>query len=139
MTGIWDATNKNVRVLVAGSIVPVGIASLDLGTSTFSGGWTCVGAACAYTTAFQYSTRWDGQLLRPALFQGVISGAQLLRLTFGNGPNHDPPADEAIGAVLTTTCSQLLTPQNIYDYNPSLAGPIDWTPAAGSAADRAER
>jgi len=66
----------------------------------------------------------------------VISGNQLNNLYNVLSPNDDPPADESIGAVVNASCGDLVTPQNMYDYNPNFSS-ITWTPDPGSDAARA--
>jgi len=139
ITGVWDAANANLRVLVNSTITPVGIASLGGGAVATAGPWSCIGAKCSYSEGVGAQTeRWEGQILRPAMFPGVISGAQLYNLWALLSPNDDPPADESIGSVVTLACGQMLTPQDVYDFNPTLSGPLGWTPTSGSEADRAQ-
>jgi hypothetical protein len=69
----------------------------------------------------------------------VISAAQLNKLNSFRGPNDDPPADTSIGQVVPQGCSQLITPSQMYAYDPNLSGLANnWTPAAGTAAAQAQ-
>lgn len=137
VTGIWDEANQNVRVLVGSSVTPAAVAWLNPGATVFTGHSACIGARCTGISD-PVSDRWDGQVFRPSIFPGVASHEQLTQLWGGYAPNDDPPADESIGAVVTLTCAQLITPQEMYDYNPVLTTPFSgWQPDTGSAAERA--
>jgi len=139
VTGIWDSANQSLRVLVNDGIAtPAGVASQPVpANDTSASSWLCVGGSCAISNgSFVTTSPWDGQVFRPAVFPGVISGNQLNNLYNVLSPNDDPPADESIGAVVNASCGDLVTPQNMYDYNPNFSS-ITWTPDPGSDAARA--
>ncbi len=139
VTGVWDAANQNLRVLENDFIVPKAVASQPVPPSdTNAGGGLCVGGKCSMNSgSFVTSQPWDGQIFRPAAFPGVVSSAQLKNLYNVLSPNDDPPANESIGAVVNLACANLITPQNMYDYNPNFSNISGWTPAAGTSAQQA--
>ena len=139
LTGVWDSVNQNLRILtdasLAGSVASKPVPAGD----TSSAGWLCVGAACSYTSGIETNSNpWEGDLFRPAIFQGVVSGRQLGSLFSVLSPNDDPPADQTVGATVNLRCDELITRQEIYDYNPSLLEWGDWTAEAGTSAYRAQ-
>ena len=141
ITGVWDSANQSLRLLTNGSFGGTAYAPQTAPTGdTSTNSWFCVGGACTRPGGTGMATvqAWDGQIFRPSAFPGVISSAQLANLYDVLSPNDDPPTDESIGAVVNLGCDDLLTPQNIYDYNPNFTN-VDFTPAAGSSAAQAEQ
>lgn len=139
LTGVWDSTNQSLRILRNGNISSAdGVASQPVpANDTSATSWLCVGGSCSYTTGFVTTSPWDGQIFRPAVFPGVVSGAQLNNLYNVLSPNDEPPVDQSIGSVVNTTCNELITPQNMYDYNPNFGLLTSWTPDIGSDVAKA--
>jgi hypothetical protein len=138
VTGIWDSVNQSLRVLKDGSIVAAAVASQPVPASDVSSDrWLCVGGSCSLASgSFVTSQPWDGQVFRPAVFPGVVSSTQLSNLYIVLSPNDDPPADESVGAVVNLGCDDLVTRQQIYDFNPNFVN-IPWLPTAGTSAAQA--
>jgi len=137
VTGVWDAANQSLRILSGKSIVANAVASQTVPVGdTSPDGWFCVGGSCTYNGSFSSAALWDGQIFRAAAFPGVISSPQLNNLYNVLSPNDDPPANQSIGAVINLGCNDLITPQNMYDYNPNFAN-IGWVPSAGTSAAKA--
>ncbi len=140
LTGVWDSANQSLRILRNSNISSAdGVASQPVpANDTSASSWLCVGGSCAMTSgSFVTTSPWDGQIFRPAVFPGVISGAQLNNLYNVLSPNDEPPADQSIGAVVNSTCNDLVTPQNMYDYNPNFSLLTSWMPDAGSDVAKA--
>lgn len=138
VTGVWDAGNQSLRLLTGNSIIAKASSSQTIPAGdTSPNGWFCVGARCGYPFGgFTSTDPWDGRVFRASAFPGVVSSTQLSNLYNVLSPNDDPPANESIGTVINLGCSDLITPQNIYDYNPNF-GEIGWTPDAGTSAQKA--
>lgn len=141
VTGIWDSVNQNLRLVIDATIAPSAVTSQPVPSGDSSAdGWLCVGGSCGMSSGSLTTTvPWDGQVFRPAVFPGVVSAGQLGSLFSVLSPNDDPPADGSIGTVVNLRCDQLITPQQMYDYDPNLSGLSPWTPTAGSAAYRAQQ
>jgi len=139
VTGIWDAVNGNLRILINDSITAAGVTPQAVpANDTSPTGWLCAGASCSLVSGSMVSTSpWEGQLYRPSVFPGVISRNQLDNVFGLLAPNAEPPADTSIGAVVNQSCSQLITPAQMYAYDPNLSGLVPWTPAAGTPGARA--
>ncbi len=139
LTGVWDSVNQNLRVLVNDSIVSSGIAPQSVpANDTSSADWFCVGGNCAYTGTWVTTAVWEGRIYRPGVFPGVVSSTQLAKLQNVLSPNDSEPPVSAIGDPITIGCSQLITPQEMYDYDPNLYLGGTWTPTAGSPAQKAQ-
>jgi len=74
VTGIWDASNQQLRVLVGGSAVPVAQAAHVLG----SGDWSAAGPLTI--GAGPKAQRFAGMIANPTVVPAVIGSTQLAKL-----------------------------------------------------------
>jgi hypothetical protein len=78
-TGIWDAANQQVRLLVGNSIIATSIQPHVVPSGdTSSTGNLLIGSDFVSGAS---ARQWVGQIDDPAVFPGVIDSAQLLRLS----------------------------------------------------------
>jgi len=137
VTGIWDSANQSLRIsnddtVIADATVPQPIPVGD----TSPNGWLYAGGIYNMSSG-TITQHWEGLLYRPSVFPGVVSSLQLDNLFSVLGPNDSEPPVTSIGAPVTLGCSQLITAQEMYDYDSNYSGPEPWTPAAGSPSARA--
>jgi hypothetical protein len=137
VTGIWDASNQTLRISNNDTIVPDATAPQPIPAGdTSPNGWLYAGGIYAMLSGTT-TQHWEGLLYRPSVFPGVVSSQQLDNLFSVLGPNDSEPPVTTIGTPVTVGCPQLITPQQMYDYDPNYSGPVPWTPAAGSPSARA--
>jgi len=80
-TGIWDSTNKQVRIAIDNSSTAVGVRTLTASeaagaaaTDASDNGVVVVGSE---KSGSSFVNKWNGQVSDVAVFPGVISGGQL--------------------------------------------------------------
>ncbi|HEX3680232.1 MAG TPA: LamG-like jellyroll fold domain-containing protein, partial [Galbitalea sp.] len=141
VTGIWDSANQQLRVLKNDTIAAnASVRQPVVASDTSAEGWLCVGGGCSMLEGGVVTANpWDGQLFRPAVFPGVIASDQLENLYQVLSPNDDPPADTSIGAVVNYGCDDIITLQNMYDFNSNYgeSGFAGGSPDAGTDAAQA--
>lgn len=77
VTGIWDASNQQLRLLIGNSTVPRASAAHVVG----SGDWSAAGAMSIAPAAPTGWTRFSGTIVNPAVLPGVIDSNQLFLLS----------------------------------------------------------
>jgi len=113
VTGIWDAVNKQVRIVVGNSVADATTSPYDTTPAVFTGASTAATVAGPiYVTAESYfpappvqpgdlvigsdyegdtnSSPWVGEIDDPAVFPGVIDNAQLSNMYLFLDVNNDP-------------------------------------------------